>query len=113
MRNVDEAADEIGVSRFDALPEHVREALGELAGAAKEGLMALSVAAGLGVLHELMAAEVVGAKERHNADRRAKRHGHDETSVTLGARRGQPPSDAHRRGPPLGQARDVLPLRRA
>ena len=43
MRNVDEAADEIGVSRFDALPEHVREALGELAGAAKEGLLALSV----------------------------------------------------------------------
>ncbi len=72
------------------LPDHVQEALGELAGAAKEGLMALSVAAGLGVLHELMAAEVdevVGPKGRHNADRRAKRHGHEETSVTLGARR--------------------------
>jgi len=31
--------------------------------------------------------EVVGPKGRHNADRRAKRHGHEETSVTLGARR--------------------------
>jgi hypothetical protein len=41
----------------------VREALGELAGAAKEGLLALSVGVGLGVLHELMEAEVV----RHEA----------------------------------------------
>ena len=39
------------------------EALGDLAGAAKEGLLALSVGVGLGVLHELMEAEVV----RHEA----------------------------------------------
>jgi hypothetical protein len=37
MRNVDEAADEIGDRKFDALPECVQVALGELAGAAKEG----------------------------------------------------------------------------
>ena len=77
-------------ARRAELPAHVQEALGELAGAAKEGLMALSVAAGLGVLHELMAAEVdevVGPKGRHNPERTAKRHGHEETSVTLGARR--------------------------
>ncbi len=52
--------------------------------------MALSVGVGLGVLHELMEAEVdevVGPKGRHLPDRRAKRHGHEETSVTLGARR--------------------------
>ncbi len=41
----------------------VQEALGELVGAAKEGLLALSVGVGLGVLHELMEAEVV----RHEA----------------------------------------------
>jgi hypothetical protein len=58
MRNVDEGADEIGDSRFEALPERVRVALGELAGAAKEGLLALSVGVGLGVLTELMAEEV-------------------------------------------------------
>jgi hypothetical protein len=58
MRKVDEAADEIGESRFEALPERVQEALGELAGAAKEGLLALSVGVGLGVLTELMAEEV-------------------------------------------------------
>jgi len=33
----------------------MQEALGELAGAAKEGVLALSVRVGLGVLHELMA----------------------------------------------------------
>ena len=45
------------------LPEGVQEALGELAGAAKAGLLALSVGVGLGVLHEVMEAEVV----RHEA----------------------------------------------
>ena len=72
------------------LPARVQEALGELAGAAKEGLMALSVGVGLGVLHELMAAEVsevVGPKGKHDVERTAKRHGHEATSVTLGARR--------------------------
>jgi hypothetical protein len=42
----------------EGLPERVQEALGELAGAAKEGLLALSVGVGLGVLAELMEAEV-------------------------------------------------------
>lgn len=36
------------------LPERVQEALGQLVGAAKEGLLALSVGVGLGVLSELM-----------------------------------------------------------
>jgi putative transposase len=72
------------------LPERVQEALGELAGAAKEGLLALSVGVGLGVLHELMEAEVdevVGPKGKHDPDRRAVRHGHDGGEVTLGGRR--------------------------
>ncbi len=72
------------------LTDHLQEALGELAGAAKEGLMALSVGVGLGVLHELMEREVdevVGPKGKHIANRRAKRHGHEQSSVTLGARR--------------------------
>jgi putative transposase len=72
------------------LPERVQEALGELAGAAKEGLLALSVGVGLGVLHELVEAEVdevVGPKGRHDADRRAVRHGHQGGEVTLGGRR--------------------------
>ena len=90
MKNVDETADEIGHAKFDALPERVQEALGELAGAAKEGLLALSVGVGLGVLSELMAEEVdvvVGPKGRHDADRVAVRHGSEGGQVTLGGRR--------------------------
>jgi putative transposase len=74
----------------EGLPERVQEALGELAGAAKEGLLALSVGVGLGVLHELMEAEideVVGPKGRHDPDRSAVRHGHQSGEVTLGGRR--------------------------
>ncbi|MDP9417072.1 MAG: transposase [Actinomycetota bacterium] len=72
------------------LPARVQEALGELAGAAKEGLLALSVGVGLGVLHEIMEAEVdevVGPRGKHNVERRAVRHGHEGGEVTLGGRR--------------------------
>jgi putative transposase len=72
------------------LPERVQEALGELVGAAKEGLLALSVGVGLGVLSTMMEEEVdevVGPKGRHNAERSAVRHGHEDGSVTLGGRR--------------------------
>jgi putative transposase len=72
------------------LPPRVQEALGELVGAAREGLLALSVGVGLGVVHELMEAEVdevVGPMSKHNADRVAKRHGHENGSMTLGGRR--------------------------
>ena len=40
------------------LPECVQEALGQLVGAAREGLLALSVEVGLGVLRELLELEV-------------------------------------------------------
>ncbi len=76
--------------RRGELPDRIEGALGELAGAAKEGLMALSVGVGLGVLHELMAAEVdevVGPKGKHDPERRAVRHGHEGGEVTLGGRR--------------------------
>jgi hypothetical protein len=41
-----------------ALSAQIREALGELVEAAREGLMAVSVGLALGVVHELMRAEV-------------------------------------------------------
>ena len=64
MGTVDHVADEVvGAGRIERLPQRVQDALGELAGAAKEGLLALSVGVGLGVLHEIMEAEVV----RHEA----------------------------------------------
>jgi hypothetical protein len=40
------------------LPERVQEPLGQLVGAAREGLLALSVEVGLGVLGELLEQEV-------------------------------------------------------
>jgi len=72
------------------LPARVQEALGELVGAAKEGLLALSVGVGLGVMAELMeeeVCEVVGPKGKHDRDRSAVRHGHEDGEVTLGGRR--------------------------
>jgi putative transposase len=72
------------------LPAEIQEALGELVGAAREGLLSLSVGLGLRVVHELMEREVdevVGSKHKHNRDRTAKRHGHERGSMTLGGRR--------------------------
>ena len=72
------------------LPPQILEALGELVGAAREGLLALSVGLGLSVVHQLMEREVdevVGPKGKHDPDRTAKRHGHEDGSMTLGGRR--------------------------
>ena len=87
-------------------PPSVQVALGELVNAAKDGLLALSVGVGLGVLHELMESEVdevVGPKGRHDPDRTAVRHGHDDgevSSVAVACRcsaRGCEPRTAARR----------------
>ena len=72
------------------LPAEIQDALGELVGAAREGLLALSVGLGLTVVHQLMEREVnevVGPKGKHDPDRTAKRHGHEDGSMTLGGRR--------------------------
>jgi len=72
------------------LPEQVTVALAELAGAAREGLLALAVGTGLGVLGSLLDADVerlVGPKGRHQPDRAAVRHGTQPGKVTLGGRR--------------------------
>ena len=78
------------IAQEAVLPARVQEALGELVGAAKEGLLALSVAIGLGVLAEMIEEEVddvVGPKHARNPDRTAVRHGHEAGEVTLGGRR--------------------------
>ena len=56
----------------------------------QEGLLAASVAIGLDGMGELMEAdvtEVAGPKGRHNPDRSAYRHGHEDATVALGGRR--------------------------
>jgi hypothetical protein len=78
-----------GQERGEAPPAAVIEALGELAGAAKEGPLALSVGVGLGVLHELMEAEVgevVAPEGKRIADRSAVGHGHEDGEVTRSGR---------------------------
>jgi putative transposase len=79
MRTVSAASVAANDDAIEELPPSVLEALGELAGAAEQGLLALSVGVGLGVLHELMEAEldeVIGPRGKHNPDRTAVRHGH-------------------------------------
>jgi putative transposase len=81
---------QVATASESVLPVGVQVALGELVGAAKEGLLALSVGVGLGVLAELMEEEVdevVGPKGRHDPARTAVRHGHEAGEVTLGGRR--------------------------
>jgi putative transposase len=72
------------------LPPGVQDALGDLASAAKDGLLALSVGIGLGVLSEMMEAEleeVVGPKHAKSPERTAVRHGRTDGEVTLGGGR--------------------------
>lgn len=72
------------------LPQEVRLALADIAGAAREGLLAMSVAAGLAVMQAMFQAEitaVAGPKGKHDPDRGAVRHGSGKGSVTLGGRR--------------------------
>lgn len=79
----------VGVSEMP-LPAEIQEALGELVGSAREGLLALSVGAGLSLVSRLMELEVellAGPKGSQNPDRVAKRHGYEQGSVTLGGRR--------------------------
>jgi putative transposase len=73
-----------------AVPEQVSVALVGIAESAKEGLLALAVGAGLQVLGVLMEESVTalaGPKGKHDPDRAAVRHGHEQRSVTLGGRR--------------------------
>jgi putative transposase len=91
MQTVSRGQVEAGIEGTEEpLPPRVQEALGHLVGAAKEGLLALSVGVGLGVLEELMAEEVqevCGPRGKHDPDRVAYRHGSDDGEVTLGGRR--------------------------
>lgn len=72
------------------LPEEIALALSDIAGAAREGLLAMSVAAGMAVMQALFEAEiaeVAGPKGKHDPNRAAVRHGTGRGSVTLGGRR--------------------------
>ncbi len=81
---------EDALTRAPVLPERVQAALGDLVGAAREGLLALSVGVGLGLMHEVMAEEVqevCGPKGKHDPERVAYRHGGDARFAPGGVRR--------------------------
>jgi putative transposase len=72
------------------LSEEVGLALADIAGAAREGLLAMSVAAGMAVMQAMFEAEITaaaGPKGKHDPERAAVRHGTGNGSVTLGGRR--------------------------
>ena len=72
------------------LPEEIQLAMADIAGAAREGLLAMSVAAGMAVMAAMFEAEIAGVaglKGKHDPNRAAVRHGHGRGSVTLGGRR--------------------------
>jgi putative transposase len=72
------------------LPEEVVVSLEGMLDAMCEGLLAFCVSTGLGVLHEILEAEVdalVGPKGKHNPDRQAFRHGSTTGSLVLGGRK--------------------------
>src|SRR5437762_6866446 len=85
-----EAPAELDGLGVDDLPAEVRLTLTDIAGAAREGLLALSVAAGMAVMQAMFDAEITaacGPKGQHDPDREAVRHGGGRGSVVLGGRR--------------------------
>jgi len=79
--------DEWGVAD---LPAEVRLALTDIAGTAREGLLAMSVAAGMAVMRAMFDAEITaacGLRGKHDPGRTAVCHGAGRGSVVLGGRR--------------------------
>jgi transposase-like protein len=82
-----DASDALG---WPELPEEMQLAMTDIAGVAREGLLAMSVAAGMAVMQAMFEAEIAqacGPKGRHDPNRAAVRHGSGRGSVTLGGRK--------------------------
>ena len=72
------------------VPGQVAVSMAEIAGAAKEGLLALAVGTGMQVMAAMFAGDaerLCGPEGRHNPGRAGYRHGSEAGSVTLGGRR--------------------------
>jgi putative transposase len=72
------------------IPGQVVVSMAEIAGAAKEGLLALAVGTGMQVMAAMFeedATRLCGPDGKHNPDRAGYRHGSEAGSVTLGGRR--------------------------
>jgi len=89
VSNSDAPAELAGPGVSD-LPAEVLLAFAEIAGVAREGLLSMSVAAGMAVMQAMFDAEVTaacGPRGKHDPDRAAVRHGAGRGSVVLGGRR--------------------------
>ena len=109
-------ADASNAAGLPDLPEEIQLAMTDIAGAAREGLLAMSVAAGMAVMQamfEAEIAEVAGPKGKHDRNRTAVRHGSGRGSVTLGraSGAGDPAADTHP-GWARGAAEQLHALRR-
>jgi putative transposase len=72
------------------VPDAVQLAMDDIAGAMREGLLALAVGAGfkvMGALFEESVTALAGPKGRHDPNRMAVRHGGEEGAVVLGGRK--------------------------
>jgi transposase-like protein len=73
-----------------ALPDTVAVAMSDLAEELREGLLALAVGTGLQVMDAILEESVTalcGPRGRHDPERTATRHGHEDGSVALGGRK--------------------------
>jgi transposase-like protein len=83
-------ADTTDAAALPDLPEEIALAMTDIADAAREGLLAMSVAAGMAVMQAMFETEIAGVagpKGKHDPQRAAVRHGQGRGSVTLGGRR--------------------------
>src|ERR1700760_75834 len=98
------------------LPEEIALAMSDIASAAREGLLAMSVAAGMAVMAAMFEAEsteACGPKGKHNPDRVAVRHGSEKGSVALGRGGGRPPPGTPAGGSGSGRPRAGRSRRRS
>jgi transposase-like protein len=73
-----------------AVPDTIAVAMADLADELREGLLALAVGTGLQVMDAILEESVTalcGPKGRHDPERTAVRHGHEDGSVALGGRK--------------------------
>src|SRR5689334_25228511 len=81
--------DAAGAAGLPELPEEIQLAVTDIAGAVREGLLAMSVAAGMAVMQAMFEAEIAeacGPKGRHHPGRAAVRHGTGRCPVPPGGR---------------------------
>jgi 2-methylcitrate dehydratase PrpD len=97
-------ADASDTAGLPELPEEIQLAMSDIAGVAREGLLAMSVAAGMAVMQAMFEAEIAaacGPKGRHDPSRAAVRHGRGAGLGHPGRPQGcgDPTSSPHRQRP--------------